>query len=354
MSLGPIMLDLKGPALSPEERELLRHPLVGGVILFTRNYESTAQLTQLTSAIHAARKPPLLIAVDHEGGRVQRFRPGFFPLPACRAFGEVYVNAPARALTLAQQGGWIMAAELRAAGVDLSFAPVLDLDRGVSQVIGDRAFNRDAEVAARLARRFMDGMKAAGMAAVGKHFPGHGSVAADSHHAVPVDEREYQDILQADLVHFDRLIHAGLPALMPAHVIYPKVDALPAGFSRRWLQEILRKQFEFRGAIFSDDISMAGAEVMGDYPARAAAALEAGCDMVLVCNNQPAAIQVLGALKHKPDPATQSRLMRLHGNPNPLDGAALYAGKEWQEASAAVAVLVRTPELGLDDDSLLA
>ncbi|MBI1732512.1 MAG: beta-N-acetylhexosaminidase [Gammaproteobacteria bacterium] len=353
MSLGPIMLDLNGPALSAQERELLRHPLIGGVILFTRNYESPEQLAELTAAIHTVRKPPLLIAVDHEGGRVQRFRAGFSPLPPCRAYGKLHGKSPARALALAQQGGWLMAAELRALGVDLSFAPVLDLDRGVSGVIGDRAFHRDPEMVALLARRFMEGMKAAGMAAVGKHFPGHGSVSADSHHAAPVDNRALEDIRLSDLVPFERLIHSGLPALMPAHVIYPGVDTLPAGFSPRWLRDVLRGQLEFRGAIFSDDIAMAGAEAVGDFPARADAALGAGCDMVLICNNQPEAIRVLDSLTFTADPVSQSRVMRLHGSPQRVDAEALRAGRDWHSAVASMAELVGTPELGLGDDSVL-
>jgi beta-N-acetylhexosaminidase len=348
------MLDLDGPALTATEQELLRHPLVGGVILFTRNYESPAQLAALTAAIHAARQPPLLIAVDHEGGRVQRFRDGFSPLPPCRAFGALYDASPSRALALAQQGGWLMAAELRALGVDFSFAPVLDLDRGVSRVIGDRAFHRDPDIAARLARRFMDGMKRAGMTAVGKHFPGHGGVAADSHDAVPVDPRGFADIAQGDLVPFERLIHAGLPALMPAHVIFPAVDSLPAGFSRRWLQDILRGELDFHGAVFSDDINMAGAGVAGDYPERAAAALGAGCDMVLVCNNRPAAVRVLDALTRDADPAAQIRLMRMHGDRERPAPETLRAGQPWRDATAALAELIGTPELGLGDDSILA
>jgi len=353
-ALGPMLVDVRGTALNGEERTFLAHPQVGGVILFARNFESPPQLRELTAQIRSVRAPELLIAVDHEGGRVQRFREGFTDIPAMRRLGQLRESDAGAARELARAAGFIIGHELIAHSIDFSFAPVLDVDFGASSVIGDRAFSDEPETIAELAGALVAGLTEAGAAAVGKHFPGHGSVAADSHHAVPVDERDYQDILQSDLVPFERLIHAGLPALMPAHVIYPKVDALPAGFSRRWLQDILRGQLNFHGAIFSDDITMAGAEVLGDYPARAVAALAAGCDMVLVCNNQPAAIQVLDALAHRPDPASQSRLMRLHGDPRRTDAATLRAGKEWLTATAAVAELIGTPELGLDDDSTLA
>lgn len=314
MALGPVMLDLAGPALTPPEREQLGHPLVGGVILFSRNYKSPQQLERLVAEIHGLRHPPLLVAVDHEGGRVQRFREGFTRLPPARRLGELYDRHPKQALALSESCGYVMAAELRAVGVDFSFAPVLDLDRGLSQVIGDRAFHRDPEIVAKLARAYMRGMARAGMAAVGKHFPGHGGCAADSHTELPVDNRELADIQLEDLVPFERLIQAGLAAVMPAHVLYPRVDEVPAGFSRVWLQHILRVSLGFQGVIFSDDLSMAGAEVAGDIVARARAALSAGCDMVLVCNDAAAAARLLDGLGSYSDPVSMLRLVRLHGH----------------------------------------
>ena len=345
------MLDLRGMALEADEREMLLHPLVGGVILFSRNYADAAQLRALTDAIHGLRQPPLLIAVDHEGGRVQRFRQGFCALPPCRAYGRRYDEAPAAARRLAEQGGWLMASELLSVGVDFSFAPVLDLDHGVSSVIGERAFHRAPEVVATLGRSFVRGMRAAGMAAVGKHFPGHGGVTADSHHAVPVDERPLEDILMTDLVPFERLIGAGLPGIMPAHVIFPDVDRVPAGFSGEWLNGILRRRLGFSGAIFSDDISMAGAEVAGDYAARATMALGAGCDMVLVCNNQAAAAALLDSLQLDAQPASQVRLIRMHGARFEGGLDSLRLTEQWRESSGALAALNTTPELGLGDDS---
>ncbi|MBI2994321.1 MAG: beta-N-acetylhexosaminidase [Gammaproteobacteria bacterium] len=350
MSFGPIMLDLRGTALEADEREILLHPLVGGVNLFSRNHADPAQLRALTDAIHALRQPPLLIATDHEGGRVQRFHQGFCALPPCRAYGLRYDESPDGARRLAEQGGWLMASELLAVGVDFSFAPVLDLDRGVSAVIGERAFHGDPDVVATLGRSFVRGMRAAGMAAVGKHFPGHGGVGADSHHETPVDGRTLEDILLSDLVPFERLIEAGLPAIMPAHVIFPDVDRLPAGFSREWLGGILRRRLGFTGAIFSDDISMAGAEVAGDYAARAAAALRAGCDMVLVCNNQTAAAGLLDSLQLDSQPASQVRLIRMHGARVEGGLESLRDTARWRESSRALAELNTTPELGLGDD----
>ena len=349
MSLGPIMLGLEGVGLTPEERELLRHPLVGGVILFARNYASVPQLCALVAAIHDVRDPKLMIAVDHEGGRVQRFRDGFTKLPACALIGKAYDGKHKRGLHLAEKAGWLMAVELRAAGIDFSFAPVLDLRKGISKVIGDRSFHRDPEIVANLARRYIHGMRRAGMEAVGKHFPGHGSVVEDSHHAVPVDRRSFEDMQLEDLLPFERLITTGLAAVMPAHVIYPAVDERPAGFSPVWLQDILRRQLNFHGTIFSDDICMAGAEVAGNFIDRAHAALLAGCDMVLVCNNRKAVIDILDNLEHSPDPAAQVRLIRMHGR-NPLTFAEMQQGHEWQNVSREIAALEIMPELNLGDD----
>ncbi len=338
MTLGPVMLDLKGTELEPEERELLKHPLVGGVILFTRNYANPEQLAALVKEIHALHDPGLLVAVDHEGGRVQRFRDGFTALPAARQFGKIYDKDPKRARHLAQQGGWLMASELRAVGVDFSFAPVLDIDRSVSRVIGDRAFHSDPQAAADLAGAYMLGMREAGMAAVGKHFPGHGGVRADSHVEVPVDKRPLVDIWAEDIIPFERMIANGLAGVMPAHVIYEAVDLNPAGFSYYWLHEVLRIKLGFQGVIFSDDLSMAGAGVVGDHVARAEMALYAGVDMVLICNHRKGAIKVLDNLKVSANPVVYSRLARMHGR-HKLTRQELTGGEHWKQASAALAAL---------------
>ncbi len=345
MSLGPVMLDLEGTALTETERRLLSHPRAGGVILFTRNFESLGQLTELVREIHALRTPRLLVAVDHEGGRVQRFREGFTRLPAAARFGEQYDRNPARGRELARMAGWLMAAELRAVGVDFSFAPVLDLAHGVSGVIGDRAFHRDPEVVADLAHHYMSGMQHAGMAAVGKHFPGHGGVREDSHLALPVDRRTPAD-LYTDILPFERMVRFGLAGIMPAHVVYERCNPLPAGFSSYWLRGELRDRLGFEGVIFSDDLSMAGAECMGDYPDRARAALKAGCDMVLVCNHPEQAARVLDALDDEPDPASIARLARMHGRKG-MSWGELTDSDEWQKARAVIGALDDSPLMEL-------
>jgi beta-N-acetylhexosaminidase len=332
------MLDLAGPALAPEERERLRHPLVGGVILFSRNYQSPEQIAELVRELHALREPRLLVAVDHEGGRVQRFREGFTRLPPVRRLGRLYDENPKRALRLAHAAGWLMAAELRAVGVDFSFAPVLDLDRGTSAIVGERAFHAQPDAVADLAGAYVHGMAEAGMPATGKHFPGHGGCAADSHLALPVDERRFADIAVEDLVPFERLIERGLAGIMPAHVLYPRVDAQPAGYSRRWLREILRGRLRFQGIIFSDDLSMEGAKGAGDMAARARLALAAGCDMVLVCNDPGAADRVLARLEPRDDPASQLRRVRMHGRPG-LEGARLAELAQYRDAVHMVSQL---------------
>jgi beta-N-acetylhexosaminidase len=338
MSLGPVMLDIEGLELTPEDRARLRHPLVGGVILFSRNYESPEQLERLVRDIHGLRQPRLLVAVDHEGGRVQRFRAGFTELPPARRFGEIYDENPGRGRRMAETAGWLMATELRAVDVDFSFAPVLDLDRGVSRVIGDRAFHSDPEAVAELAHAFVHGMHRAGMSATGKHFPGHGGCEADSHLALPVDERTLADLETEDLVPFERLIHFGLEGIMPAHVVYPRLDPQPAGYSRFWLRDILRGRLGFQGVIFSDDLAMEGARGAGDPVARARAALAAGCDMALICNDRRAADQILDGLGLHDDPASHLRLVRMHGGHGPLR-TELAADHGWREAVRLVTSL---------------
>ncbi len=317
MGNGPVMLDVLGKQLTPEDEARLRHPLVGGVILFARNYESPGQLAELTASIHALRTPPLLIAVDHEGGRVQRFREGFTRLPPMRELGKEWDTHPKRAKHLAQQVGLVLASELRACGVDFSFTPVLDVDYGASSVIGDRAFHADPQAVAELAHSLLLGLRQGGMPTVGKHFPGHGFVCADSHVDIPVDERSYTDIELCDLIPFRQMVNFGLTAVMPAHVIYPKVDSHPAGFSRVWLKDILRGELGFEGCIFSDDLSMEGATVAGGIVQRAEAALNAGCDMVLVCNRPDSADELLAGLKWVMPPQSKARLAQMHGHAHP-------------------------------------
>jgi beta-N-acetylhexosaminidase len=280
---SPLLLDIAGTHLDANDRRRLQHPLTGGLVLFARNWIDRAQLTALTTEVKAIR-PDLLICVDHEGGRVQRFRSdGFTHLPAMAVLGDLWMADAMAATNAATAAGYVLGAELRACGVDLSFTPVLDLAHGGSTVIGNRAFHRDARVVSLLAKSLMHGLLQAGMANCGKHFPGHGFVAADSHVAVPVDQRSLKTILADDAKPYDWL-STSLASVMPAHVIYPKVDAAPAGFSARWLQQILRGELGFQGAIFSDDLSMAGAQVAGGVLAGALAALGAGCDLVLLCN----------------------------------------------------------------------
>lgn len=347
MTLGPVMLDVEGTDLSREDRELLRHPAVGGVILFSRNYDSPAQLVRLIQDIHSLRDPRLLVAVDQEGGRVQRFRDGFTRLPPIALLGRIYDQDAARAIQLAQKTGWLMAAELRAVDVDISFAPVLDLDHGTSAVIGDRALHKRPETVARLAHAYQYGMQQAGMVATGKHFPGHGGVEADSHHALPVDQRRLEDLEQWDMVSFERMVHFGMAGVMMAHVVFPEVDKWPAGFSRIWIREILRKGLGFQGMVFSDDLHMAAAAVAGDYADRAQLALEAGSDMVLVCNAREGAVQAVEALADYNDPVAHIRLARMHGRHAP-NREELRADPRWQQTVAAVQGYDREPMLDMD------
>jgi len=340
------MIDVAGTALTAEDRRLLAHPLVGSVIMFTRNFESVLQLESLVREIRAIRTPPLLVAVDHEGGRVQRFRAGFTELPPQRAIGRAHDLDPDAGRRLAWQCGWLLAAELRAAGIDLSFAPCVDLDYGVSEVIGDRAYHRDPEVVSTLAVACVQGMRNAGMMATAKHFPGHGAVVADSHRSLPVDRRPASELV-GDLAPYRRLIANGLASVMVAHVQFPEVDEAPATFSRRWIQQELRWNLGFTGAVFSDDLSMGGAAFAGTVPERARRALAAGCDVLPVCNDRAAVLAVLEELAGASDPLSQIRLARLHGKPMP-DRYELRQSARWLECRAAVDHCRDAPQLRLD------
>ncbi|KAA8734502.1 beta-N-acetylhexosaminidase [Acinetobacter qingfengensis] len=333
--IGALMLDVAGTTLSPEDIEILQVPQVGGLILFARNIESPQQVRALTDHIRQIR-PEILIAIDQEGGRVRRLKTehGFSHIPAMGRFGELFQQDQQQALHLAQTCGWLMATEVLAVGIDFSFAPVLDID-DISDVIGDRGFSRNPQQIIPLARAFMQGMKQAGMATTGKHFPGHGSVKADSHIAAAIDLRSFEEIAQRDMQPFSQLMPE-LDAIMPAHVIYQQVDPNPAGFSKFWIQTILRKQLGFDGVLFSDDLSMQAACVAGGADARIQAALQAGCDMGLVCNDRQSACIALERLKDLPEP-NQQRMERMRGRiPRQNHLTPLNLGQAWQEAKAQI------------------
>lgn len=338
--LGPVMLDVVGTILSDDDIRRIQHPLTGGVILFSRNYRSQMQLATLTAAIHAAR-PGIIIAVDHEGGRVQRFKTdGFTHLPAMRKLGTLWDKDESAAKQAATKVGYVLAAELRACGIDLSFTPVLDLDYGESSVIGDRAFHRDTRAVSELAKSLNQGLMMAGMHNCGKHFPGHGFVKADSHLDIPVDKRTLQQILDDDAAPY-AWMEQSLAGVMPAHVIYPEVDKHPAGFSKKWLT-MLRRDFSFQGVIFSDDLSMKGASVAGNVVEGARAALAAGCDMVLICNSPDKADMLLAELEPTINPESAARIAALRPQSSALSWNVLQTELRYLGAKRASMALAAT------------
>lgn len=339
VSYGPLMIDVEGLTLTEADKRRLLHPLIGGVILFSRNYKDPVQLSALTQEISQLRNPPLPITVDHEGGRVQRFRDGFTRLPAMRALGELFATDPNAADDAAEALGLVLAAELRAHGVDFSFTPVLDLDWGRSGVIGDRSFSKDPQIVSRLAAALIRGLRQGGMGSCGKHFPGHGWVEADSHVAIPVDERSLEEI-EPDMQPYHEL---ALDAVMPAHVIYPVLDDRPAGFSPRWLEK-LRLECQFDGIIFSDDLSMEGASVAGNIVDRANAAWDAGCDVLLVCNKPDFVDQLITEWKPEAQPLRAARIPNLLGGTGlgtdrPLSRAQLDSNATYQAALKLIQAL---------------
>ena len=329
------MIDVAGTVLTDEDRERLRHPAAGAVILFARNYENPDQLRLLVEEIEKLRDPALLVCVDHEGGRVQRFREGFTAIPAMRHLGRLWDRDKELAKEAARGAAYVIAAEIGAHGIDFSFAPVLDLDYGGSSVIGDRALHFDPNAVGALAAAIVQGFADAGMAAVGKHFPGHGFATADTHHDVARDERPFAEIQKKDIAPYRMAIQAGLAAVMPAHVVFTQCDAEPAGYSKYWLQEVLRGKLGFEGLVFSDDLSMAGASTVGGPPERSRAALAAGCDMVLLCNDPAGQNVLLESLKDVPPPnAERLDRMRKKGG---RDLRKSVAYRQAQESLTAVA-----------------
>jgi beta-N-acetylhexosaminidase len=332
--MGPVMFDVQGTSLSQEDKEILQHPLIGGLIFFTRNYQSPEQMADLSQQIRMAAKKPMLLAVDHEGGRVQRFREGFSLIPAMGKLWRMSEQNLALAKELAKQSAVLMALEVQAVGIDISFAPVLDINN-ISEVIGDRAFHQQPDYVTELAEAFISGLHLVGMKATGKHFPGHGSVKADSHIDLPIDSRTSAEIFQQDLIPFKQLISKGkVDALMPAHIIFPDVDPQAVGFSRYWLQNILREQLGFNGVIFSDDLSMQGAASIGGYIERAEAAQAAGCDMLLLCNNRDGCVEVLDNANISTSLMASERLNKLLKTPDKnTDFSRLKENIVWQQAS---------------------
>ena len=341
------MLDVEGLSLTPADRDLLREPAVGGVILFARNYESPAQLIDLVAAIRAVRSPPLLVATDHEGGRVQRFRDGFTAISSMRRIGRQYDSDPDSAISLATITGWVVASELRAIDIDLAFTPCVDLDWGVSEVIGNRAFHRRKDVVSELASAYSQGLREGGMVAVAKHFPGHGAVVADSHDDLPIDRRDFGALLD-DMRPYEKLIgNRQLAGVLMSHIVYSELDEKPAGFSAYWIQNQLRSQLGYDGAVFTDDLSMKATRQFGTMPSRARLALDAGCDMVLVCNDRPAASATVAALREYSNPLSLVRLARLHGTGHVMRET-LLTSDEWLSAIERLRHGLDVPALSLD------